>query len=73
METFYYKSLIGREERYTIADALLYNGEAAYRPLRRLLDVLRAKGILTGWDVCAVLGDGWEPCSSDAPPPWGTP
>lgn len=73
MDTFYYKSLIGKEEKYTTAGALLYNGEAAYRPLWRFLDVLRARGILTGWDVCAVLGEEWEPCSSDMPPPWREP
>ena len=68
-DTFLYKER-GRVFPTTVMTALILAqpGEN-FGVIARLLDVLRAKGILTGWDVCDVLGEGWEPCSSDAPPP----
>jgi len=70
-ETFYYENSGSPGENYSTESALWMDRRStAERPLTRLLDVLRAKGILTGWDVCDVLGEGWEPCSSDMPPPW---
>jgi hypothetical protein len=70
-ETFRYKypSIIG-EDYNTESIFLIEEEDNMHLFFVRLLDVLRAKGVLTGWDVCEVLGGGVEPCSSDMPPPW---
>lgn len=68
METFYYKRHSGSAPPYNTKDALSF--ALSHLTFARFLDVLRAKGILTGWDVCDVLGEDWEPCEPDLPPPW---
>jgi len=71
METFRYKDITAPERTdETQTAVLIEHANDVNVPFAQLLDVLRAKGILTGWDVCAVLSEDWEPCEPDMPPPW---
>lgn len=76
MKTFKYHDLLSRGNggpNDTLTAVISGHDAIMTAPFARLLDVLRAKGILTGEDVCDVLGERWSPASSDMPPPWGTP
>lgn len=74
MTEFYYKNTDTPELVCNTEDVFYLNSpKNKLMLIVRLLDVLRSRRILTGWDVADVLGEGWEPCSSDMPPPWVEP